>query len=164
MAANPTIIHLGSPLPATSSNLPAGLAFRHGAEHAAADHLSMSGTRLIWSCSPRGFPCRRRRRRRGELLPRLFTLATGCKQPRRSVFCGTVRSRHPRKMAGTWALPSLASCGARTFLPRHARRRERSFDPAPSFQRTLLKSCGDDNLTRRHCERQAKQSRSYSSS
>ena len=35
-----------------------------------ADHLSSP----IWPCSERGLPCRFRRRKRGELLPHLFTL------------------------------------------------------------------------------------------
>ena len=54
MAANPTIIHLGSPLPATSSNLPAGLALRHGAENAAADHLAMNAAPDLFGLAPQG--------------------------------------------------------------------------------------------------------------
>lgn len=64
----------------------------------------------IWPCSTRGFPCLRCCHRSGGLLPHLFTL-TKCARPedasprcylgpaaeafahRRSIFCGTFRSR-----------------------------------------------------------------------
>jgi hypothetical protein len=49
--------------------------------------------RFVRPCSGWGLPCPRRRRRGGELLPRLFTLAPrgGCACPGgRCVFCGTV--------------------------------------------------------------------------
>ena len=42
-----------------------------------ADHLSSP----IWPCSERGLPCRFRRRKRGELLPHLFTLTRNPKAP-----------------------------------------------------------------------------------
>ena len=43
----------------------------------------------IWPCSDWGLPCRRRYRRRGELLPHRFTLTDSCEW--RSVLCGTFR-------------------------------------------------------------------------
>ena len=56
------IIHLGCPLPDTSSNLPRR---RPGNRPCAAS---------IWSCSRRGLPCHCRYRQRGALLPHPFTL------------------------------------------------------------------------------------------
>ena len=56
------IIHLGCPLPDTSSNLPRR---RPGNRSCAAS---------IWSCSRRGLPCHCRYRQRGALLPHPFTL------------------------------------------------------------------------------------------
>ena len=56
------IIHLGCPLPDTSSNLPRR---RPGNRSYAAS---------IWSCSRRGLPCHCRYRQRGALLPHPFTL------------------------------------------------------------------------------------------
>jgi hypothetical protein len=68
----------------------------------------------IRSCSRRGLPCRRRCRRRGALLPHLFTL-TG-RRPlqvalRRFALCGAVPGVAP---AGRYPAPCLR--GARTFL------------------------------------------------
>ena len=56
------IIHLGCPLPDTSSNLPRR---RPGNRPCAAS---------IWSCSRRGLPCHCRYRQRGALLPHPFSL------------------------------------------------------------------------------------------
>ena len=56
------IIHLGCPLPDTSSNLPRR---RPGNRPCAAS---------IWSCSRRGLPCHCRYRQCGALLPHPFTL------------------------------------------------------------------------------------------
>ncbi len=44
----------------------------------------------IWPCTRRGFPCLADYSASGELLPRLFTLASLLRAGR-SVFCGTVR-------------------------------------------------------------------------
>jgi hypothetical protein len=72
-----------------------------------------------WSCSRWGFPCRRRCRRRGALLPHHFTLAARTGMPAqawRCIFCGTVPGVAP---AGRYPAPYLR--GARTFLsPRRA--------------------------------------------
>jgi hypothetical protein len=67
-----------------------------------------------WSCSRWGFPCRRRCRRRGALLPHRFTLAAGpvFRDGRRCTFCGTFPGVAP---AGRYPAPYLR--GARTFLP-----------------------------------------------
>jgi len=65
-------IHLGRRLPAASSDLPGGRP-----ERTAPGNNGLSTALLghpIWSCTGWGLPCRPRRRERGELLPRLFTL------------------------------------------------------------------------------------------
>ena len=66
-----------------------------------------------WSCSRWGFPCRRRCRRRGALLPHRFTLTARptCGRGRRCPFCGTFPGVAP---AGDYPAPHLR--GARTFL------------------------------------------------
>src|SRR5271154_4296253 len=67
----------------------------------------------IRSCSRWGLPCRRRCRRRGALLPHLFTLTAGIRNaPRRYVLCGTFPRLAP---AGRYPAPLVH--GARTFLP-----------------------------------------------
>jgi hypothetical protein len=67
----------------------------------------------IRSCSRWGLPCRPRCRRRGALLPHLFTLtATIRYAPRRYVLCGTFPRLAP---AGRYPAPLVH--GARTFLP-----------------------------------------------
>jgi len=67
----------------------------------------------IRSCSRWGFPCRRRCRRRGALLPHLFTLTAAIRYaPRRYVLCGTFPRLAP---AGRYPAPLVH--GARTFLP-----------------------------------------------
>ena len=71
----------------------------------------------IWSCSRWGFPCRRRCRRRGALLPHHFTLAARRRlsgRARRCTFCGTFPGVAP---AGRYPAPYLR--GARTFLSPH---------------------------------------------
>src|SRR6185503_10268766 len=73
----------------------------------------------IRSCSRWGLPCRRRCRRRGALLPHLFTLAATIRYvPRRFVLCGTFPEASPREgidPAGRYPAPLVR--GARTFLP-----------------------------------------------
>ena len=66
-----------------------------------------------WSCSRWGFPCRRRCRPRGALLPHHFTLAArpAFREGRRYIFCGTFPGVAP---AGGYPAPCLR--GARTFL------------------------------------------------
>src|SRR5882762_5087840 len=74
-------------------------------------------------CSRCGLPCHLRCRRRGALLPHLFTL-TSPKPHRgeggRFVLCGTVPGAAPRlrekNPAGRYPAPYVD--GARTFLPR----------------------------------------------
>jgi len=69
----------------------------------------------IWSCSVRGFACHRRYRRRGALLPHLFTLTLrlGACAPRsgRYFFCATVRQvtlpgRYPAHCPSEFGLSS----------------------------------------------------------
>ena len=68
-----TIIPLGPGLLAGSSDLPGGL----GRAVRRAERLAPLRLRHpIWSCSVRGFACHRRYRRRGALLPHLFTLTS----------------------------------------------------------------------------------------
>src|SRR5258706_1164755 len=69
----------------------------------------------IWSCSARGLPCPRRRRRGGALLPHRFTLTVPplheAPEERRFDFCGTFlrpgRIRNDRALPGT--LPHWSS-------------------------------------------------------
>jgi hypothetical protein len=66
----------------------------------------------IWSCSRWGLPCRRRRRRRGALLPHPFTLAGG-PQPRPAVcFLWHCPWGHPRR-----ALPGTVFPWSPDFPP-----------------------------------------------
>src|SRR4029453_13434634 len=89
----------------------------------------------IWSCSVRGFACHRRYRRRGALLPHLFTLTSAC--PAHLGWSGGAvrleRATTPRESAGhaeavfflchcpsgcpARALPGALPFGVRTFLP-----------------------------------------------
>src|SRR5690554_1105318 len=64
----------------------------------------------IWSCSRRGLPCHFRYRKRGALLPHLFTL-TAVRRPRRYIFCGTFRRLAPprRYLAPCPMEPGLSS-------------------------------------------------------
>ena len=106
-----TAIRLGQCSHTASSNLP-GRRIRH---HPAG--LSLARTIRcavpIRFCSRCGLPCRRRYRRRGALLPHLFTLT---RRPRRDdgrfVLCGTFPGVAP---AGRYPAPYVD--GARTFLP-----------------------------------------------
>src|SRR3569623_538117 len=67
----------------------------------------------IRSCSRWGLPCRRRCRKRGALLPHLFTLtAPSLRRARRFVLCGTFPEV---AFAGRYPAPYVD--GARTFLP-----------------------------------------------
>ena len=74
---------------------------------------------LIWPCSSWGLPCRHRYRRRGALLPHLFTLARSDANVgrRRCIFCGTFRHAAAIKpLPCAQALPGSPPFGARTFL------------------------------------------------
>jgi len=111
-----TVIYLGPPLPTASSNLPAPLRAR---VHGGSPYPHLRGTKHIWSCSPCGLPCRPCHQRRGELLPHLFTLTA----PHYIVGgLGGIFSVAlsvpvvPCSTSGAWALPSMVSYGARTFL------------------------------------------------
>src|SRR3569623_1365080 len=67
----------------------------------------------IRSCSRWCLPCRRRCRKRGALLPHLFTLtAPSLRRARRVVLCGTFPEV---AFAGRYPAPYVD--GARTFLP-----------------------------------------------
>ena len=108
-------IHLGRSLPNASCDRPERRRERPARRRRHHRHPPAAPT---WSCSRWGFPCRRRCRRRGALLPHHFTLAarrpaereTG--RGRRYVFCGTFPRVAP---AGRYPAPCLR--GARTFLP-----------------------------------------------
>src|SRR5271169_6643779 len=65
-------IPLGRPSPSASCDRPER---RRGGPPGAPDR-SAAPAAPTWSCSRWGFPCRRRCRRRGALLPHRFTLAT----------------------------------------------------------------------------------------
>ena len=102
-------IPLGRPLPSASCDRPERR--REGPPGMPANGMPAAPT---WSCSRWGFPCRRRYRRRGALLPHRFTLAARRIFPdgRRCTFCGTFPGVAP---AGRYPAPYLR--GARTFLP-----------------------------------------------
>lgn len=106
-----TAIPLGRRSPGASSNLPG----RQDPDRS----RDCSRAVPIRSCSRWGLPCRRRCRRRGALLPHLFTLAATIRYvPRRFVLCGTVPEASPREglgSAGRYPAPLIR--GARTFLP-----------------------------------------------
>ncbi len=82
-----TIIPLGGVLLRRSSDLPGGFppSRRTGigtrvsapGRHASAARVWPSDSLPIWSCSVWGLPCHRLYRRRGALLPHLFTLTPG---------------------------------------------------------------------------------------
>ena len=80
----------------------------------------------ILPCTGRGFSCRRRRRRRGGLLPHLFTLASRL-PVRRFVFCDTVRRRALKRGARTCGEARAASCPAVSGLSSPAVRRARRY-------------------------------------
>ena len=73
---------------------------------------NLRGAVPIRFCSRWGLPCRFRCRRRGALLPHLFTL-TRVRRSERFVFCGTFPGVAP---AGRYPAPHVD--GARTFLSR----------------------------------------------
>jgi hypothetical protein len=106
-------IPLGHPLPSASCNRP------ERQREGPAWHPKHAGVPAAptWSCSRWGFPCRRRCRRRGALLPHHFTLAARgvSRTGRRYIFCGTFPGVAP---AGRYPAPHLR--GARTFLFPHA--------------------------------------------
>jgi len=68
----------------------------------------------IWSCSGWGLHSLRRRRRTGELLPHPFTLTS--MQPNSHMKAVSFLLHFPSRHRD-WALPSILSSGARTFLP-----------------------------------------------
>ena len=102
-------IPLGRSLPSASCDRPERR--REGPPGIPASGMPAAPT---WSCSRWGFPCRRRCRRRGALLPHRFTLAVRrtFRTDRRCTFCGTFPGVAP---AGRYPAPYLR--GARTFLP-----------------------------------------------
>ena len=84
-----TIIPLGDALLRRSSDLPGGFPPSRQAgigtlvsapgQHASAARVWPADSLPIWSCSVWGLPCHRLYRRRGALLPHLFTLTPGGK-------------------------------------------------------------------------------------
>ena len=111
-----TAIPLGRPSPGASCDRPER---RRGGPPDICGIAPAMPAAPTWSCSRGGFPCRRRCRRRGALLPHHFTLAARPGTPMRvwrCAFCGTVPGVAP---AGRYPAPYLR--GARTFLsPRGA--------------------------------------------
>jgi len=109
----------------------------------------------ILPCTERGFSCCRRCRRRGGLLPHLFTLtlreppcgeSTG-----RFVFCDTIRRRALRRGARTCLAARAASCpvvsGLSSPRPYRARRSTAPWDvknserrPGPKTKRVDVKA------------------------
>ncbi len=96
-------IPLGCTSPCTSSGLPGNARGPRAAACAACFP--------IWPCSRRGFQCRRRYRRRGALLPHLFTLAVVLAHAWAVYFL-----LHFPWARAPQALPGAVPCGARTFL------------------------------------------------
>ena len=113
-----TIIPLGPPSLADSSDLPGSSAHRADTHTAVKLYFSP-----IWSCSVWGLPCAVHCCPAGALLPHLFTL-TATLPPRRYLLCGTFRQ--PGLNPAAQALPGTLLCGVRTFLsPRGSARRIR---------------------------------------
>src|SRR5271170_7380130 len=113
MSAYVTAIPLGRRLPDASSNLPGRPDLDTDPKTLSRFHARVLRAVPIRSCSRWGLPCRRRCRRRGALLPHLFTLTAGIRNaPRRYVLCGTFPRLAP---AGRYPAPLVH--GARTFLP-----------------------------------------------
>ena len=105
-----TAIPLGRPSPGASSDRPE----RRREGPPGTEDRSPAPAAPTWSCSRWGFPCRRRCRPRGALLPHRFTLAARPVDRRRAwrcPFCGTIPGVAP---AGRYPAPYLR--GARTFL------------------------------------------------
>src|SRR5688572_14466706 len=96
---------------------PFGATFRGQANRAL---VGMRRCRPIWSCSVRGFACHHRYRRRGALLPHLFTLTP----PPLARPCGPASFGgavfflcHYPSDCSARALPGALPSGVRTFLP-----------------------------------------------
>ena len=89
-----TIIPLGGALLRRSSDLPGGFPPANAGarlsapdRHASAAWAWPSDSLPIWSCSAWGLPCHRLYRRRGALLPHLFTLTPKLsKKPKGGIF------------------------------------------------------------------------------
>ncbi len=114
-------IHLGRSSPSASRDRPER---RRGRPAQRREPRLMPPAAPTWSCSRWGFPCRRRCRRRGALLPHHFTLAARRPHERDRMgsavcFCGTFPGVAP---AGGYPAPCLR--GARTFLPPLSRETE----------------------------------------
>ena len=94
----------------------------------------------ILPCTGRGFSCRRRRRRRGGLLPHLFTLTLPCPilsgKARRYVLCDTVRRRALKRAACARLAAGAASCPAVSGLS------SPNFYRARSYPRLGIKELG----------------------
>jgi len=104
------IISLGRQLPAGSSDLPGGMADRTD------PHRGRNPDFPLLGLAPSGV-CRARpvARPAGALLPHRFTLTVPrtSGEARGKAVCFLLHYPGPR---GRWALPTTASCGARTFL------------------------------------------------
>ena len=120
-----TIIPLGGILLRRSSDLPGGFppSRRTGigtrvsapGQHASAARVWPSDSLPIWSCSVWGLPCHRLYRRRGALLPHLFTLTPGDK---------------PKAVCSLWHWPSLSLNAQIPDVIRHTALRSSDF-PLP---------------------------------
>ena len=106
-----TTIHLGRPLPDASRDQPG----RRGRTCALARPKPRRAAPTR-SCSRRGLPCRRRRRRRGALLPHPFTLACRAGAGRAVCFLWHFPWGHPRR-----ALPGALHPWSPDFPPAGAR-------------------------------------------
>ncbi len=143
MAASSTIIHLGSPLPTTSSDLPARAAFKHGAEYAAADHLAMNANPGLFGLAPQGV-YHAADVAAGAVssyltfspLPQVASNRGGLFSVALSVPVILVKWPGPGRYPA-WFPVEL---GLSSKHPTNTLNTQRSFDPAPSFQRTSFNS------------------------
>src|SRR5512132_1925605 len=130
-------IHLGRPLPDASRDRPG----RRRGNPLAGPSRGCRRAVPIWSCSRWGLPCRRRRRRRGALLPHPFTLAGG-PLPRPAVcFLWHCPWGRPRR-----ALPGTVFPWSPDFPPPPPRKRRRR--PSGRLARLMV-------VTRQHKARSA---------
>ena len=127
-------IPLGRPLPSASCDRPERR--REGSPGIPASGMPAAPT---WSCSRWGFPCRRRCRRRGALLPHRFTLAT---RPAR------------RKRAGGVLSVALSLGSPPPGVTRHRTSVEPGLSSPRASRRAAIRPSGTERfgLSQRHCQ------------